>query len=59
MLVINNINENDCVIIRIPKGLASKIDRLAVHKLQEYNTVTEFVLEATRSKLKDIEIKSK
>lgn len=52
-------NENDYALIRIPKGLASKINHIAVHKLKDYNTVTEFVLEATRSKLKDVEIKSK
>lgn len=57
MLVINNISENNCVIIRIPKGLASKIDRIAVHELKEYNSVTEFVLEATRDKLKNIKSK--
>jgi hypothetical protein len=40
----------DCepVIIRLPKGFAKKIDEIAVHKLREYNTVTEFVIESTR-----------
>lgn len=43
---------DDYAIIRIPKGLASKINLVAVHELQEYNTVTEFVIEAARKELK-------
>lgn len=37
--------------VRIPTGLAEKINEIAVHKLRSHNTVTEFVVEATRKQL--------
>lgn len=47
----------DCepAIIRLPRRLADKIDEIAVHKLRDYNTVTEFVIESTRQHLKQID----
>jgi hypothetical protein len=40
--------------VRIPAGLAEKINEIAVHKLRSHNTVTEFVLEATRRHLESV-----
>lgn len=47
--------EHEVAVVRIPVGLAEKINEIAVHKLRQYSSVSEFVIESTRQKLELIE----
>ncbi|HYT44534.1 MAG TPA: hypothetical protein VEP90_19545 [Methylomirabilota bacterium] len=47
----------ETAIIRMPSGLAEKINEIAVHKLKNYNTVSEFVIDAARRYLERLDVK--
>ena len=44
--------------VKIPQGLADKIDEIAIQKLGTYRTVSEFVIESSRRHLDSISIEA-